>query len=90
MHLWSNNSRWKSGWASLYYQHKRAEGKSHACALWCLAQRWLKIIWKMQSTHRPYDAELHQQNQLKHGSWVLPLHPIKATIKPEVDILEKN
>jgi hypothetical protein len=88
--LWTSNSRRKCGWASIYYQHKRAEGKSHACALRCLAQRWLKIIGKMQSTHRPHDAGLHQQNQLKHGSWVLTLHPVKAATKPEVNKLEKN
>ncbi len=90
LHLWTNNSRRKCGWASIYYQHKRAEGKSHACALRCLAQRWLKIIWKMQSTHRPYDAELHQQNQLKHGSWVLTLQTVKVTQKKVVNKSEKN
>lgn len=90
MHLWANSSRRQSGWATIYYQHKRAEGKSHACALRCLGQRWLKIIWKMVQTHRPYDADLHQQNQLKHGSWVLTLHPVKADTKQAVNKLEKN
>ena len=32
-----------------------------------------KILWKMWQTRTRYDAELHQQNQLKHGSWVLKL-----------------
>jgi len=47
---------------------KRAAGKSHACALRCLAQRWLKILWKMWQTHTPYDPEYHARNQQKHGS----------------------
>ncbi len=41
--------------------------------LGCLGQRWLKILWKMWQTHRPFDAELHQRNQVKHGSWVIAL-----------------
>ena len=54
-------------------QALRTRGKTHACALRCLGQRWLKILWKMWHTRRPYDAELHARNQLKHGSWVLQL-----------------
>jgi DNA-binding response OmpR family regulator len=29
--------------AETYYQQKRGEGQSHACALRCLGRRWLKI-----------------------------------------------
>jgi len=73
VHLWANLSRVKCPWAQAYYQKKRAEGQSHACALRCLGQRWLKILWKMWQTRAPYDPELHQRNQLTHGSWVLGL-----------------
>ena len=73
VHLWANLSRAKCPWAEAYYQKKRKEGQSHACALRCLGQRWLKILWKMWQTKAPYDAELHQRNQLKHGSWVIGL-----------------
>ncbi len=73
LHLWANLSRAECPWAEAYYQTKRAEGKTHACALRCLGQRWLKILWKMWQTKTPYDAERHQRNQLKHGSWVLGL-----------------
>jgi transposase len=85
MHLWTNATRQKCSWAAVYYQQKRTQGKSHACALRCLGQRWSKILWKMTRTHRPYDAELHQQNQLKHGSWVLTLKPTKKSTEPEVN-----
>ncbi|MHC4407248.1 MAG: IS110 family RNA-guided transposase [Planctomycetota bacterium] len=79
VHLWANLSRAKCPWAETYYRKKRDEGQSHACALRCLGQRWLKILWKMWQTHRPYDAELHQRNQVKHGSWVIAL----TTVTPE-------
>ena len=73
MHLWANLSRDCCPWATTYYKALRAKGKSHACALRSLGQRWLKIVWKMWQTRTPYDADLHARNQLKHGSWVLTL-----------------
>ncbi len=75
VHLWANLSRRNCPWAQAYYRTKREQGKSHACALRCLGQRWLKILWKMWQTGRPYDAELHQRNQVHHGSWVIALQP---------------
>jgi hypothetical protein len=69
-------SRKSCPWADVYYTQLRTRGKSHACALRCLSQRWLKILWKMWQTRTRYDAELHARNQLKHGSWVLKIqHP---------------
>ena len=73
VHLWADLSRKKCAWAQVYYQQKRLEGKSHACALRCLGQRWLKILWKMWQTKTPYDEQMHTRNQIKHGSWVLAL-----------------
>lgn len=73
VHLWADLSRHTCPWANAYYHKKREEGKSHACALRCLGQRWLKILWKMWQTRERYDPELHQRNQLKHGSWVIGL-----------------
>jgi transposase len=79
IHWFSNLSRTKCSWASIYYDQKRAQGKSHACALRCLGQRWIKIIWKMWQTHSAYNPDLHQQNQLQHGSWLLQLQPSVKT-----------
>lgn len=79
VHLWANCCRNVCPWADVYYRQKRAEGKSHACALRCLGQRLLKILWKMIQTRQPYDADLHARNQKQHGSWVL------ALIKPEAE-----
>jgi transposase len=78
VHLWADASRKRCAWAQTYYAAKRAQGKSHSCALRCLAQRWLKILWKMWQTHTPYDPEYHARNQQQHGSWVLQFQPAKA------------
>ncbi|MCK5125643.1 MAG: IS110 family transposase [candidate division Zixibacteria bacterium] len=82
VHLWANLSRVKCSWAQIYYQQKRDEGKSHACALRCLGQRRLKILWKMWQTKTPYDEQLHTSNQIKHGSWVLALTPKTEVLQP--------
>jgi transposase len=74
VHLWSDCFRRASAWGQTYYQQKRREGMTHACALRCLGQRLLKILFRMLVTKERYDAELHARNQQKHGSWVLKLH----------------
>jgi transposase len=79
VHLWAQCALRVCPWAETYYQQKRAEGKSHACALRCLGQRLLKILWKMLQTRKPYDADLHARNQKQHGSWVLTL--MKPAVK---------
>ena len=73
VHLWADCFRKASAWGQTYYQKKRDRGMSHACALRCLGQRLLKILFTMMSDKKPYDAELHARNQQKHGSWVLAL-----------------
>lgn len=75
VHLWANLSRAHCPWAQAYYETHRAKGQSHAQALRCLGNRWLKILWKMWQTRTCYDAELHARNQVQHGSWVLQLQP---------------
>ncbi len=73
VHLWADCFRKASAWGQTYYQTKRQQGMSHACALRCLGQRLLKILFRMLLDKKPYDAELHARNQQKHGSWVLKL-----------------
>lgn len=73
VHLWANSFRKTSAWGQAYYKSKRQAGQTHACALRCLGQRLLKILFRMITDKRPYDAELHARNQQKHGSWVLTL-----------------
>jgi transposase len=73
LHQFADHSRDRATWAEVYYLQKKAEGKTHPAALRCLAQRWVKIIWKMWQERKPYDPEIHQRNQTQHGSWVLQL-----------------
>jgi len=73
LHLWADLSRKSCVWAEAYYQQKKKQGMSHAAALRCLGQRWLKILWKMWQSGQPYDEALHTRNQIKHGSWVIAL-----------------
>lgn len=78
VHLWADCFRKASAWGQAYYQKKRNDGMSHACALRCLGQRLLKILFRMLKDKTPYDAELHARNQQKHGSWVLKLETQSA------------
>ena len=71
VHLWADESRQKCAWADAYYRRKREEGKSHAQALRCLGQRWIKILWKMWQEHTPYDEGRHMMNMVRHGSFVI-------------------
>ena len=73
IHLWADCFRKASAWGQTYYQQKREQGMTHACALRCLGQRLLKILYRMLVTRKPYDGEEHSRNQQKHGSWVLSL-----------------
>ena len=77
IHLWADSSRKFCTWAQVYYQAQKKRGKSHATALRCLGQRWLKILWKMWQTKTSYHSEIHAANQLKHGSWVLSINSEK-------------
>lgn len=79
VHHWAEQSRRQCAWAAAYYHAHRDKGQSHATALRCLGQRWLKILWKMWQTGTPYDEALHTRNQLKHGSWLLQLTPAKPS-----------
>ena len=78
VHLWAACSLPVCQWARVYYQSHRQKGKSHACALRCLGQRWLEILHRMWQTRTRYDAELHARNQTKHGSWVIQILPPAA------------
>jgi transposase len=80
LHLWADLSRKKCVWAQAYYQAHRAKGQSHATALRCLAQRWVKILWKMWQTRTVYDEALHTRNQTTHGSWILSLAPNRPAL----------
>ena len=64
-------------WAKVYLDSKKKQ-MGYAAAVRALAQRWVKIIWKMWQTGTPYDEATHLKNQVEHGSWVLALNPAPA------------
>jgi transposase len=72
LHLWADRSRLTCAWADDHYRAHRAKGQSHACALRCLGQRSVKILWKMWQTSTPFDEARHLANQRKHGSPFAP------------------
>jgi hypothetical protein len=75
IYLFAEQTLTRCAWAEIYYRHHRQKGHSHADALRRLGHRWLKIIYRMWMDRKLYDPMLHNQNQLKHGSWVLQLNP---------------
>jgi transposase len=79
LHLWADLSRHYSAWAAAYYRAHRDKGQSHACALRCLAHRWLEIIGAMVRTGTTYNPEKHLAQIQKHGSYVLKLIPCPET-----------
>lgn len=73
IHFLADRSRKTCAWAQAYYRKKKEEGHRHSSALRCLGQRWIKIIWAMWRNRKRYDPDLHQSNQVAHGSWVIAL-----------------
>lgn len=78
VHLWADESRQQCAWADAYYQQKKNRGQSHARALRCLGQRWLKILWRMWQNRTCYDEAMHMKSLARSGSWVLTLLPEPA------------
>jgi transposase len=56
-----------SAWAKNYYLKKRNEGKTHNHALRCLANIWLKIIFKLWKNKQKYDENIHLASITKHN-----------------------
>jgi transposase len=50
-------------WASSYYRDKRRQGTEHYTALRGLAQRWVKILYRLWYDRIPYDETVHQRNR---------------------------
>lgn len=63
MHFAFNTAFTDGCWAADYYQRKRREGTSHFTTLRCLAQRWLKILFRMWKDRTDYDEQRHRENQ---------------------------
>ena len=53
-------------WARSYYERKRAEGKSHSMAIRCLANVWVRIIFAMWQSERPYQTAVFEAARQQH------------------------
>lgn len=54
-------------WAKAYYERKRAEGKSHSVALRALSNIWVRIIFAMLTSHKPYNAATFETARHVHA-----------------------
>ena len=53
-------------WARAYYERKRAAGKSHSMAIRCLANVWVRIIYAMWQSQRPYQTAVFEAARQQH------------------------
>ena len=68
LHFAFNTAFTADCWAADFYQRKRQQGTAHYTALRCLAQRWLKILFRMWMDRTAYDEQLHRTNQARRRS----------------------
>ena len=66
LHQFAWQSTLREGWALLFYQRKRAEGKSHRMAVRALANGWVRIISAVWSQHARYETAIFEAAQLAH------------------------
>ena len=66
-HQFAWHSTQQEPWARAYYQRKRQEGKTHTVALRALANQWVRIIFALWGSHRPYDAAIFLAAQQAHA-----------------------
>jgi transposase len=67
LHQFAWQSTQQAGWASDYYQRKRAEGKSHTVAIRALSNVWARIIFAMLNKHEAYDSATFGAAQRLHA-----------------------
>jgi transposase len=67
LYQFARTSRQQEPWADEYYQRKRAEGKSHSVALRALSNVWLRIIYRMWTTHTCYDPTIFAVAKQAHA-----------------------
>lgn len=68
LHLFAWQSVLYSRWARAYYDLARRRGQGHSQALRNLANKWLKIIYRMWQERKPYDEQRYIEQLVKRGS----------------------
>lgn len=67
LHQFAWQSTLSEAWATAYYQRKRAEGKTHSMAVRCLANIWVRIIYRMWVNKTSYQSATFEAAQQTHA-----------------------
>ncbi len=67
LHQFAWQSTRQEAWALAYYQRKRAEGKTHSMAIRCLANVWVRIIYRMWVNKTSYETATFEAAQRAHA-----------------------
>lgn len=66
LHLYAQSSRLRCDWARQLYQEQRDAGKSHSGAVRCLANRWLRIMFRLWQDRLVYDEAIYLAARERH------------------------
>jgi transposase len=61
---WAGLSTQQSAWAKAFYDHQRANGKTHHAATRALAFKWIRILFRCWKDRQPYNEAHYQQRLL--------------------------
>jgi len=67
LHQFAWQSTRQEAWARDYYQRKRAQGKTHSMAVRCLANVWVRIIYRMWVNKTSYQTAIFEAAKQAHA-----------------------
>ncbi len=67
LHQFAWQSTLQEEWALIYYERKRAEGKSHSVAVRALSNIWARIIFALLQSHEIYDRTTFETARHLHA-----------------------
>lgn len=70
---WAGSTISRSSWAGAFYWQQRRKGCSHGVAVRALAFKWIRILYKVWKTGKPYDEATYLDALKKHGSPLVTL-----------------
>jgi hypothetical protein len=65
---WTAESIRHSFWAQVYYQQQRDKGKAHQAAMWALAFKWIRILYRCWQEHILCDEATYLPALARRGS----------------------
>jgi len=81
MHLFASSSKNYCPWAHAFYEHRRKCGDGHALALRKLADKWLKIIYRMWKEGTCYDEHRYLVELTRKQSPILAYLPVPKPVE---------